>query len=73
MAFVLINVETGYEGEVVEALRSLPEVKEANPVYGVYDIIAHLETETMEEIKNVLSWRIRRLERVRSTITTIVV
>lgn len=73
MAFVLINVGTGYEREVVEALRTIPGVKEANLVKGVYDIIALLETETTEELKNIISWKIRRLEKVRSTIAAIVV
>jgi len=71
--YVLINVETGSEEEVMAGLRSIPEVKEAHMVYGVYDIIARVETEEMEALKNVISWRIRRLENVRTTFTTIVV
>ena len=70
-AYVLINAEAGAESEVLEALKAIQEVKEAHMVYGVYDIIARLETKTMEELKNVVSWRIRRLDKVRSTITTI--
>ena len=34
--YVLINVETGSEEEVMASLRSIPEVKEAQMVYGVY-------------------------------------
>jgi len=70
-AYVLINAEAGAESEVLEALKAIQEVKEAHMVYGVYDIIARLETKSMEELKNVVSWRIRRLDKVRSTITTI--
>ncbi len=54
-------------------LKPLQEVKEARLVYGVYDIIVRVEAETMEELKNVVSWTIRRLDRVRSTMTMIVV
>ena len=54
-------------------LKPLQEVKEARMVYGVYDIIVRVEAETMEELKNVVSWTIRRLDRVRSTMTMIVV
>ncbi len=71
-AFTMINVETGFEGEVLEALGKLPEVKEAYMVRGAYDIVARLEAETMGEIKNALSWKIRRLKKVRSARTTIV-
>jgi len=70
-AYVLINAEAGAESEVLDALKAIQEVKEAHMVYGVYDIIARLETKSMEELKNVVSWRIRRLDKVRSTITTI--
>jgi DNA-binding Lrp family transcriptional regulator len=54
-------------------LRDIPEVKESYSVFGVYDILVRIEADTMEEIKNVISWGIRRLDRVRSTITMIVV
>lgn len=72
-AFVLINAEIGAESDVLRELKGIPEVKEAHMVYGVYDIIARVETETMQELKEVISWKIRRLDKVRSTLTMIVV
>ncbi len=72
-AYLLLNVETGTEEDVMNDLKTHQEVKEAWMVYGVYDIIVRVETETMEKLKNVVSWTIRRLDRVRSTMTMIVV
>ena len=72
-AFVLINAEIGAETEVLKGLKDVREVKEAHMVYGVYDIIARIETETMQELKDIISWKIRRLDKVRSTLTMIVV
>jgi DNA-binding Lrp family transcriptional regulator len=72
-AFVLINAEIGAESEVLKGLKDIPEVKEAHMVYGVYDIIARIQTETMQELKDIISWKIRRLDKVRSTLTMIVV
>ncbi|MCW3991225.1 MAG: Lrp/AsnC ligand binding domain-containing protein [Candidatus Bathyarchaeota archaeon] len=72
-AFVLINAEIGSEGEVLKDLKAIPEVQEAHMVYGVYDIIARIETETMQDLKDTISWKIRRLDKVRSTLTMIVV
>ncbi len=72
-AFVLINAEIGAENEVLKDLKAIQEVKEAHMVYGVYDIIARVETETMQELKDTISWKIRRLDKVRSTLTMIVV
>jgi len=72
-AFVLINAEIGSEGDVLKDLTAIPEVKEAYMVYGVYDIIARVQTETMQDLKDTISWKIRRLDKVRSTLTMIVV
>ena len=46
-AYVLLNVEMGTERDVMDALKAIPEVKEAHSVYGVYDIIARVETDSM--------------------------
>jgi DNA-binding Lrp family transcriptional regulator len=72
-AFVLVNAEIGAESGVLKGLKEISEVKEAHMVYGVYDIIARIETETMQELKDIISWKIRRLDKVRSTLTMIVV
>jgi len=72
-AYILINVEIGAEGEVLKSLKPVSEIKEAHLVYGVYDIIARVETETMQELKDTVSWKIRRIDKVRSTLTMIVV
>ena len=66
-------METGTEEEVIRRLEPIQEVKEAQMVYGVYDIFVRVETETMEELKNVVNGQIRHLYRVRSTMTMIVV
>jgi DNA-binding Lrp family transcriptional regulator len=71
-AFVLINAEMGAEAEVLKSLKDIKEVKEAHMVYGVYDIIARIETDAMQELKDVISRRIRPLDKIRSTLTMIV-
>ena len=70
--FVLINTEINAKSEVLKDLKEIPDVKEAHSVYGVYDIIARIETESMHELKNLLSRKIRRLDKVRSMLTMIV-
>jgi DNA-binding Lrp family transcriptional regulator len=72
IAFVFINVEPGYETEVLERLREVPEVREAYFVYGVYELVAKVETDTMDHLKQVITWKVRKLDKVRSTLTTIV-
>ncbi|MHA2394833.1 MAG: Lrp/AsnC ligand binding domain-containing protein [Promethearchaeota archaeon] len=72
IAFVMITSEIGAEDKILKGLKAIPEVKEAHVVYGVYDIILRVEAETMNKLKDVISWKIRRFEGVRSTITMIV-
>lgn len=71
LAFVLINAEIGGEQEVIKALKTIKNVKEAHLVYGVYDIVAKVEADTMDKLKEIITWNIRRLDKVRSTLTMI--
>jgi len=73
LAIVLINAEIGSEDEVVSELRKIGNVKESHTVYGVYDIVAKVESDTMDKLKEIVTWKIRRLDKVRSTLTMIVV
>jgi len=41
-------------------------------VYGVYDIITRVDAETLQDLKDTISFKIRRLDKVRSTLTMIV-
>jgi DNA-binding Lrp family transcriptional regulator len=72
VAFVFLNVDGGGEQEVLEQLRSIPNVKESHLVYGVYDLVAKVEAESMDKLKEIVTWKVRRLDKVRSTLTTIV-
>jgi len=73
IAFVLINAEIGSEGEILKELKKIEGVNEAYSVYGVYDVIAKVEADSMDKLKDIVTWRIRRLEKVRSTLTMIVI
>ena len=70
-AYVLINVESGFEDDVLRELRSIENVDEAYFSYGVYDIITKIKSESMEQLKEMVTKRIRSLPKVRSTLTLI--
>jgi len=72
-AFVLINTEIGSEPDVLKELKKIERVKEASAVYGVYDIVATVRAETMDKLKEIVTWHVRRLDKVRSTLTMIIV
>jgi DNA-binding Lrp family transcriptional regulator len=70
-AFVLINVESGTEEDVVEELRKIPGVEEAYYSYGVYDIITKINANSMEALKDMVTRKVRTITKVRSTLTLI--
>lgn len=73
MAYVLINADLGAEEQLIKELKAIENVKEVYVVYGVYDIVAKISGDSMEKVKETITWKIRRLEKVRSTLTMIVV
>jgi DNA-binding Lrp family transcriptional regulator len=56
----------------VNELKKLDGVKEVYQVYGVYDIVAQVEANTMERVKETITWKLRKLNGVKSTLTMIV-
>ena len=72
-AYVLITTETGAADSVIESLQKIGAVKEIYMVYGVYDIVATVKAETMDKLREIVTWNLRSLDKVRSTLTMIVV
>jgi DNA-binding Lrp family transcriptional regulator len=72
-AVVLINSEMGSESEVLAALKKVDAVEEAYMVYGVYDVVAKVKADTMDNLKEIITRHVRQLDKVRSTLTMIVI
>ena len=73
MALVLINTEMGSENEVVDNLRKIDAVEEAYVTYGVYDVVALVGADTLEKLKEIVTWKVRRLDKVRASLTMIII
>lgn len=71
IAYVLINVEISSDEEVLKELKKVERVVEAHTVYGVYDIVAKIESDTMERLDDIIS-QVRQLKNVHSTLTMLV-
>ncbi len=72
-AYVLINCDLGYEEQIIEELRHLSDVKEVHGVFGAYDILAKVESEQAETLREIMTWKIRKIARIRSTLTLMVI
>ncbi|MGD0995319.1 MAG: Lrp/AsnC ligand binding domain-containing protein [Candidatus Bathyarchaeia archaeon] len=70
-AYVLFNVESGSEDNVLKQLRNINNVEEAYVSYGVYDLVIRVKADTMEELKDSVTHKIRTIKQVRSTLTLI--
>ena len=68
-AFVLLNVEAGSEDNVLEQIKKIGVAEEVYVSYGVYDLILKVKADSMEELKEVVTYKIRALNKVRSTLT----
>jgi len=72
-AFVLVNTETGSVGEVLKDLKKVEGVDEAFIVYGVHDIVAKVNAKSMDQLKEIVTWHIRKINHVRQTLTMTVI
>jgi DNA-binding Lrp family transcriptional regulator len=72
-ALVLMNAELGFENKLVNELRKTPNVSEVYAVYGVYDVIVKVEAPTMDQLRDTIATRLRRIDGVKSTLTMIIV
>jgi DNA-binding Lrp family transcriptional regulator len=68
-AYVLINCELGSEQKVIDQIRPIDGVKEVRGVFGAYDILAKIETASVERLREIITWKIRKIDRIRSTLT----
>ena len=72
-AFVSINTKIGSESDVLKELKDVEGVVEASGVYGVYDIMAKVKADSIDKLKEIITWHVRRLDNVKATLTMIVV
>lgn len=68
-AYVLINCDTGYEQSIINELKKMDSIKEIHGTLGLYDIIAKVESENQEKLKEAIIGDIRKLTNIRSTLT----
>jgi len=65
-AFVLISAESGAESDIVKTLKTMPYVKEVTVVFGLYDVVARIEADTIDRVRDVIMHKISEIQNVRS-------
>ncbi len=69
IAYILFSSEIGNENELASLLSQLDEIKEVMITYGDYDIVVKAETSNSTQMDNLIISKIRKFEKIRSTIT----
>ena len=71
-AFVLIEKVMARNKEVVTALKQIDGVKSVNTVTGPYDVITIIERETLNDIGDLATAKIRPIAGISRTVTCLV-
>ena len=67
--YILVNCDLGSEVDIINELAKIPEVKEVRGTYGIYDIFVKLQADSISALESIITQKIRRLPKVRSTVT----
>ena len=67
-----MNSEFLFTEEVMNKLKEIPEIVDIYIVQGLYDIIAKVKLNTEEELKELVSERIRKVDKITGTVTVII-
>ena len=63
-AYVLLNVDSKYQKDIVNKAKSIPTVQNVKTIYGIYDIMIILESDDMNAVKNAIDNDIHQLDGV---------
>ncbi len=68
-AYVVIHCDTGKEYEVLRNISHISDVKEADVVFGHYDVICKIETSDNKTLEKIITKAIRTLPHIRTSMT----
>ena len=67
-AFLLINSKKDHKHVLKESLRKIKELIEINETFGVYDFVAKIESSDEERLREIVVWKIKKLDSLKSVI-----
>ena len=69
IAYILLNCELGSEESIIQQLKNLDGISEVRGTFGAYDILVKIESPTVEALREIITWKIRKIDQIRSTLT----
>ena len=67
LAFIGINVEPGFADEAIYELSSIEEVLEVHEMHGTFDLLLKIRAKDLEQMRDVVENKIRKLPRILET------
>jgi DNA-binding Lrp family transcriptional regulator len=71
-AFVLVNCHFPFDTRIIDGISKMPSVANVYRISGRYDLIVKVNANTEDELKEIISTEINRLQGVDATITIII-
>jgi len=65
-AYLLIKAKKDHKQDLMESLKQIKELIEINETVGVYNIVAKIKSNDVEKLRDIVSWKIRILDSVKS-------
>ena len=77
--YILLNSDLGSDVEIIKKIKEILDKEgqsvqyEAQGVYGVYDIVVKISSDSMDHLRNIITNKIRKIDKVYSTLTMMVI
>ena len=71
LAYILLKCDEGTKKEVLNEIKRIDEVQEAQETFGPYDAVIKIESNSPKEVKQILNEKIRCLSGICSTMTLV--
>ncbi len=68
-AYVVFHCEKGQEYPILKNICKIPEVKEADVVFGYYDVVCRVESSSEEVLQDVITRAIRGIPNLKTSMT----
>ncbi len=65
-AYILLNVEDGYEENIIVQLLNNPHIKGVYKLKGIYNMIIRIKADNSEELQRIIKSEIRSIMEIRS-------
>ena len=76
-AYVLLNSDLGSDESIINEVKKIladEDIKfEVQGVYGVYDIILKLSSNDAENLRSIITNKVRKISKIQSTLTMMVI